>query len=376
MAEGSSRQLAGLLAMLLGTLLLGCSHKAPEPGATAASAPLAGGGGPPMASSDSAEFDFDDPCNLLEPKEVEAVLGAPLAVAPFRGERPDRPVAASDTCVYVTAGFKYITLEVQWKDGARAYSMTTMAKKLLGSAPDPGMKAAIRQSFKLDDGTELIGEWEQATLMPMNCCIFVALRGDRMLTVDFTGSDATLNQVVPLINAAFKRFDQPLSVNGGANVAAAKRRVEQRVRPVDPCSLLSRAEVEAILGGPLIADPVGHGTESCSYELKPIGIRQLYEVEVTWRGGYRKWREDAFISQMAAGTMARMSTGDASAGPGKTVLDALGNHGEVSGPSWERGEQRGLQFVAVKNDVLAKIDLRGVKREPAIRLLAAMMAKI
>jgi hypothetical protein len=360
MAERSGRQLAVLLAMLLSTLLPGCSHKAADSVTT--------------ASSDSAEFDFDDPCNLLEPKEVEAVLGAPLAVAPFRGATPDRPSVTSDSCVYTTAGFHFITLEAHWKDGAQIYSLTNMTKKLLGSSPDPGMKAAIKQAFKLDDGTELVGEWDRATLMPMNCCIFVALRGERLLTIDFTGSDATLKQVAPLVDAAFKRFDKPLTVNGGANVAAAKGLAQQRIKPVDPCSLLSRDEVEAILGAKLIADPVGHGTDSCTYELKPVGIRQLYEVQFTWRGGYTKWREDGFISQMAAGTMAKMSSDGA--GAEKVVLDTLGNHGEVAGPTWERGEQRGVEFMAVKKDVMGKIDLRGVNRDPAVRLLAAMMARI
>ena len=123
---------------------------------------------------------------------------------------------------------------------------------------------------------------------------------------------------------------------------------QQRIQPVDPCSLLSRGEVEVILGGTLIADPVGHGTESCTYQLKPVGIRQLYELQLTWRGGYTRWREDGFISQLAAGTMARMSTDGGGPGAGKVVLDTLGTHAEVTGPSWERGEQRGVEFTAIK----------------------------
>jgi hypothetical protein len=111
-----------------------------------------------------------------------------------------------------------------------------------------------------------------------------------------------------------------------------------------------------------------------------VGIRQLYEVDFTWSGGFSKWRSDGFISQAAAGTLAKLS-GDAAgseAGSGaeKLVAQDLGNHGEVATPSWDHGEQRGVQFMAVKKDVMAKIDLRGVNRDPAVRLLAAMMAKI
>ena len=35
----------------------------------------------PMAAASSDEFHHDDPCSLLEPKEVAAVLGAPLGAA-------------------------------------------------------------------------------------------------------------------------------------------------------------------------------------------------------------------------------------------------------------------------------------------------------
>ena len=67
------------LAALIGGALLGCSHKA---------APASAQAPPPFATSPVAEENFDkqDPCNLLEPKEVEAVLGAAARrpALPFR----------------------------------------------------------------------------------------------------------------------------------------------------------------------------------------------------------------------------------------------------------------------------------------------------
>ena len=75
--------LALALAALIGGALLGCSHKA---------APASAQAPPPFATSPVAEENFDkqDPCNLLDPKEVEAVLGAPLAVPPYRSGNGDR----------------------------------------------------------------------------------------------------------------------------------------------------------------------------------------------------------------------------------------------------------------------------------------------
>lgn len=63
------------------SLVLGCSHKAPPAAALA-----------PTAQSDDSGSNNPDPCSLLEPKEVEAVLGAPLAVPPFEPVRTASPM--------------------------------------------------------------------------------------------------------------------------------------------------------------------------------------------------------------------------------------------------------------------------------------------
>ena len=133
--------------------------------------------------------------------------------------------------------------------------MTGMVKGLMksgGGSADIAHNA--KRNFRLDDGTELAGEWDEASLMPMNCCIFLALRGDQLITMDFTASTATLRQAAGLVDSAYKRIDQPLRIDGGAGVAAAKALDKTRPQPVEVCSLLARADVEAILGK-LASDP-------------------------------------------------------------------------------------------------------------------------
>jgi hypothetical protein len=45
---------------------------------------------------------------------------------------------------------------------------------------------------------------------------------DQMISIDFTGSAMTLKAAAALVDATLKRMDKPLSLDGGANVAAAK----------------------------------------------------------------------------------------------------------------------------------------------------------
>jgi len=122
---------AGLAARLR-LLTLGCSSKAPAPGPTAGAG---ASGAPPMAQTASDEADDnDDPCSLPEPKEVEAVLGAPLGAPPFcsRGG-PGGGAAGGEYCVDEAANLHYIQVGVDLTGGRTAYSLANFSKGLLSS---------------------------------------------------------------------------------------------------------------------------------------------------------------------------------------------------------------------------------------------------
>jgi hypothetical protein len=340
------------------------------------------------SSDTSADSDRHDPCSLLEPKEVEAVLGAPLATPPFRsGGGPQMASTGGHACVYQTADFHYISLEIDFTGGAQSYSMVSFSKKLVNSSPDQRMAKNIKGSFKLDDGTELSGEWDEASLTAMNCCIFNALRGDQMITIDFTGSRISLPQAATLIDAAFKRIDKPLAIDGAANVAAAKTFAGRRPKPVDVCTLLTRAEVEAVVGGPLLADPVPakDPKSSCTYARETNGMRFPFDVNVIWNGGDYRYRSDGHVQRIGTGMMTAMAA-DAVKDMGKSDAEAQrvgAAAGAVVAPqaapadqAWEEAEVRGRQFVAIKKDVVVKIDMWGLKQDEAQKLMAIVLKKI
>ena len=241
---------------LLSVLVVGCSGKS-------SSQKINTDVRAPIAQTASDEFHYDDPCSLLEPKEAEAALGTPLGTQPYRAWN-GTPAPNGPDCIYQSANYQRIIFTVTFKDGAQAYRITGFARKLMGGAPT----AAAKQAFKLDDGTELAGEWDEASLTAMNCCIFNALRADQMISIDFTDSQSSLRQAATLADSAFKRIEKPLKLDGASNVAAAKAFLQTRPKEVGACTLLTQAEAEAILG-PLAAPPKASGTSSCDYQLPP-----------------------------------------------------------------------------------------------------------
>jgi hypothetical protein len=392
------------LGVLIG--LAACSKHPTNTMMTAASSP-------PVQQSDSDES--NDPCALLEPKEVEAVLGGPLGTPPFRGATYNPSEDGSD-CVYMSANFQAITLHVDYEGGPQAYHIGDFVGNILKGAG--ALNDKTKKAMVAEDGSEIAGEWDEAKLTPMNCCIFNALRADQMISIDFTGSAATLKQAAALVDSAFKRIDKPLAIDSSAKVERAKAFLKTRPARRDPCSILSQAEVEAILGK-LIAPPAAN-SDSCSYELPPHGIRQVYQMDFRWHGGNYDFRSDmqaAKVAGVALGSMENKYTtqvqvadappaqGTAPGGTGtqpaptthtETVTQTVttdeasrqvtgqtftenthltGEEGKTAGP-WERSATVGPKFEAVKKDILLQVDLRGVDPGKAQALAAAVMQKL
>ena len=316
---------------------------------------------PPISQNESDGNNQGDPCSLIEPKEAEAVLGAPLGTPPYRASN-GTPRADGPDCIYQTANFHQIIFTVEFTDGAQNYQMTGFAKKLLGNAPTESAKNA----FKMDDGTELAGEWDEANLTAMHCCIFNALRGDQMITIDFTATSATLPQAASLVDAAFKRIDKPLKFDGAASIAAASAFLKTRPKPVAPCSVLSQAEAEAILGK-LSSPPVAVGSISCEYHTPPQGpLSRPYDLQYLWQGGYADVRDSVHTVRLG-----RMAMGGAATKADETPLEP-GNAGDP----WESAGLVYNEFVAVKKDVEVKIDHRTLDDAKMKALVAAAMRKI
>ena len=281
------------------------------------------------------------------------------------GRGTARPRPMGQIAIYQSANYQHTTFKVTLKDGAQAYRITGFARKLMGGAPTDAAKPA----FKLDDGTELAGEWDEASLTAMNCCIFNALRADQMITIDFTDSQSSLRQAATLVDSASKRIDKPLKLDGASNVAAAKASLQTRPKEVSVCTLITQAEAEAILG-PLAAPPKANGTSSCEYQLPPRdGMPRIADLDITWRDGTAAFRSYAHV-----GGIAGMAMGG-KASPKEEPALPVG----APGDPWERGGEFENDFVAIKKDVRVKMNgyrMAAIEPEKAKALVAAAMSKI
>ncbi len=329
--------------VLLAVLLGGCGRS---------SSPDAVQIGSADSGSSAATADAQDPCSLLPPKDAEAALGAPLAVPPFRATG-GQPQAGGEDCVYETADFHRITLNPTWSGGGMVLRMYGMVQGLADQK--------LKGTLSLGQGVTIAGDWDEAKVT--GCCTLLALLGDRLVSIDIGASNASLKQAGTLANAALAHLDQHLPIDGAAGVAAAQAYESKRPRKVDPCSLVSRAEAEALLG-PLVAAPASQG-DTCSYEVPAQGIRQIYELSIEWRGGYSDYREKAAM-QGSIGQMFSMGHAD--------IARQVGGQDAAPGP-WDAATTSIIGFMAVKHDVLMSMDMRGINAAKGRALVAKAMGK-
>lgn len=269
------------------------------------------------------------PCSLVTADEVAAVIG-PLAGPPYRG-RAGVPNPAADSCRYETPELRSVAVNVEWKGGAQTLQIMGMVQGML--------KESVAGQLKLIDGTTLAGGWSDARIT--GCCEFHALSGDRLVSVDVAGSHATIQQAAALADAALKRLGQPLSVDDAAAIDAARVRAALRPQPRPVCTLLSRAEVEAIIKTRLQADPVGT-LEKCTYNL-PLygpGSETGITMAVDWVNGFHEMR----VTQASIGSATAAMGMGMPAGPKATAESAS----EVA--------QSIIGVAAVRNDVLISVE--------------------
>jgi len=342
------RTLAPCIAALGASLLLIACSKSAEPPEAKTSTPVA----ETAAALTPSKADPHDPCRLLEPKEVEAALGAPLAGAPFRAESANRsdggtPLPAGDACWYETADRHNIAIEVTWKDaGAVLAGVGGYLAKAEG---------ATKGLVKLQDGSELTGEWDEVKVL--GCCTFMALRGDAMVEIDFGGSRAGFEQAGALADAALRRLEAPLPIDGTAGIATAMQREALRPKAGDPCSLWTAASLEASVGTLKKLEP---SSDECTVTYQnDRGRSVLFVSTVTWRNGYRRYRES---NQMLGGMLG-------------AALQEIGATGSKAGQSqtlegpWDAAQQTAVQFSSVRRDVQIDIRQRGMSPDDLKALL-------
>ena len=279
--------------------------------------------------------DPHDPCRLLTVAEVEAVLGSKLVVPPYRGSNPigdsnGLPQDDGSVCWYVGKDNRNLTAQADWEN-AGAVTAAVSRELAEGESASGGI-------LKLQDGTELVGDWDEARVR--GCCAFQAMLGDASVEIEFAGSLATVEQAGTLANKALARLTQPLAVSGIAGNAAAQKWQQARYAPTDACSYWTVDYVHRLLGGdePPVLKASGRHDCHITYGDGTRGRSQMV-ITVTPRNGYRTFRsENATFADAARGISADNE--------GSITLKEAQ---VVEGP-WEAAENGPIQFNAVRND--------------------------
>jgi hypothetical protein len=310
-----------------------------------------------------------DHCSLLDPKEVEAVLGAPLATPPFLS-RDGVPTRDASSCEYQDANLHSITIDVEWDGGAMAF-------KMYGAFQGTVDQTAAKGLVHLAEGADVAGEWDEARVV--GCCSFVALRGDQMITIDVGGSRASIADAAKLADSALKRLDHVLPISGSPNVTSAiEFETAHRPKRRDPCALVGRAEAEALLGK-LEGEPTSIGAEDpeakCVYQHVIEGtFGPTYVMKIRWTRGLSEFRQ----SNQAAASFAKGFTRSAPLSrDGKEAIESSVTGDDLAAnPAWEVAHYSIMGLSAVKKDVLISIEPQGGRPDDAVKLMEKAMSKL
>jgi hypothetical protein len=321
-----------------------------------------------------------DPCTLVSRAEAEQLLGA-LRHDPYRVDGSGDPAPGGSACRYEAETGRHLVVDVTF-EGA-AIGMRAIGLGVQIASPVFGTDSAQLASLQ--------GRWDEFHVLPGH---LMARQGDAMVDVGYAGSRAGLGGAARVADVALGRLSAPLPYDGAA---AARGAPGPLVTPRDPCTLVSRADVEAILGA-LASDPVSNGTEHCTYTLSaPRGLGgQAVQLTVQWRDGFAALegaRSTAAIVQRQvgggalggmkdsgfAGFMQQVQGVMRSQGIGVQMSDSgsgLENDSAVAGPWDEASLIAGLGFSAVKQDVLISVDLRTIPYDQARALIAKAMQRL
>ena len=320
-----------------------------------------------------------DPCTLLSRGEAEQVIG-PLRHDPYRTDGSGAPDPDGSTCRYETQAGRHLSMEVSFdgaRIGMRAIGLgAQIASPVFGS--DSAQLGAVR------------GHWDEVHLIPGH---LMARKGDAMVDMDYMGSRAGLAGAARLADIALDRFGSPLPYDGAA---ASRTAPGPLVTPRDPCSLVTRGDVEAIIGK-LASDPVPDPDQSgCTYTLaanRGLGGQEVH-LEVQWTGGFAALemsRSTSAIVQQHVGGVPAGAASDTQFGKFmQQVQGALRSQGigtqmnqsgvatdtAVAGPWDEASLVAGVGFSAVKEDVIMSLDLRTIPYDQAKALIAKAMQRL
>lgn len=315
-----------------------------------------------------------DPCALLTRAEAEQVLGAlrhdPYRVDPGGAASPD-----GAACRYETPVGRHLIMDVTF-DGAQL-GMRAINLGVQIASPVFGNDSALLAS--------LHGHWDELHLIPGHLMV---RKADAMVDVGYLGSGTGIAGAARLADEALARVGAPLPYDGAA---AARSAPSPYVPQRDPCTLVSRAEVEVIIGRLARAPQSAADSSSCTFTLaarRGLG-GQTVLLTVQWRDGFAGLEGAIYtaglVQRQVGGTPPAVPAGDSQFGKfmqqmqgamrAQGVGTQMGDGGlktdtAVAGPWDAAALVSGLEFSAVKHDVLLSVDLRTIPYDQARALIA------
>lgn len=201
-----------------------------------------------------------------------------------------------------------------------------------------------------------------------------------MVTVDVGGSTrTTISGAAKLADVALKRLDHRLSIDGSKNVQlAVDFETAHRPKRRDPCALINRGEVEAVVGA-LTGEPISVDPESdeskCVYEHEVDGkFAASYVMKVKWTGGFNEFRNHNAVFGSFTKSFAK---GAPLSEKAKKGIESLGAGSDlVQDPAWETAHWDVSGLYAVKRDVLVNIEPQGGSSDNAFKLMIKAMSRL
>jgi hypothetical protein len=306
-----------------------------------------------VAGTPASDIWHKDPCQLLSRHDAEIAIG-PLLHDPYRAD-DDHITAdsAGGVCLYRAADGHSVEVSATWLDGKTKIKMYTQGLLPMVLADDKG---------KADTLSDV---WDEAAVQ---IGTLYALKADTLVEINYAASGLSLIGATKLAEAAIGRLGKPLAYNGAAATHGVPGPL---VTPRDPCSALTRAEVERVLGR-LTADPAS-AHDHCTYAT----AAGLVRLDIEWTNGFRQLFEDRGAERNAASLVTKQfqpmlaPNGTAAAVPSH---DSASVPDTVTGP-WTDSHRSG-RLEVVKKDVYMRLYLEQIRTDQAIALLTMAMSKI
>ncbi|MGH7625862.1 MAG: hypothetical protein ACREOJ_11190, partial [Gemmatimonadaceae bacterium] len=337
-----------------------------------------------------------DPCTLLSASEAEPYVGN-LPAQPYRVDH-DRglPAVGGDACMYHGVGRMLLV------------SFTSGGGAMLGHTLT-GVPAAMNTVFGHDSAaagmTTMVnkimshgpaGPWDTATWIPGGSLTLT--KGDHAIMIDMSGASGSESDAYALARRIMPRVGHPLDYDGAKAVAQAPI---PRAHPVNPCDVISRAEVEAAIGA-LSASPVAEDSTTCTYKVATANGVQAYPVSYGWENGLQGYnrmkhgmatlrgligtptstlldtmKPNAGMAQALGGLMKMMggAAGQGSA-PGAVTKVGFQTDTMLKGPWDSASLLHGTQLLAVRHDVFVAMDLQSADYDKAKALLGAICRRL